>query len=120
MAHKVDGFNLKFTSRTSWKAERRQGSLLIDIIPVTWTKGRHQDPETQKVFQEVWYQNNEEMMQQSISREPFVVAVAIAKDYSRLPHEFDEFRALFEVVATGRVLSDESIETEVIRRAKPE
>jgi hypothetical protein len=36
MGHSVDGFDLKYTSRTSWKAERRERGTLIDIVPVTW------------------------------------------------------------------------------------
>jgi hypothetical protein len=56
------------------------------------------------------------MHERNQSREPFVVAVAAAKDYSRHPHEFDGFRALFEVVPTGRILSENSIETKVLRR----
>lgn len=118
MVHKVDGFELKFTSRTSWKAERRHVGQVVDIVPVTWTKGWRQDPETRDIFQEVWYQDKDEMMERNSSREHFVVAVAIAKDYETLPHEFGSFRALFEVVATGKVLSENSIETKVLERAK--
>ena len=118
MAHVVDGFDLTFTSRTSWKAERRLGGKIIDIVPVTWTKGRRQDPSTKEVFQEVWYQNHHEMISQKGSHDPFVVAVARAKDYTKFPHEFAEFVAMFEVIATGVVLSDKSIETKVIRRLR--
>lgn len=39
MTHLVDGFGLKFTSRTSWKAQRYEFGSKIDVIPVTWTKG---------------------------------------------------------------------------------
>jgi hypothetical protein len=47
---------------------------------------------------------------------PFIVALAIAKDYNVMPHAFDEFRGLFEVVTTGKTLSTNSIETRVLRR----
>ena len=104
MAHFVDGFDLTFTSRRSWKAERRQRGKVIDIVPVTWTKGRWQDPVTKDVYQEVWFQDRNEMLERNGSSEPFVVAVGVAKDYSKMPHEFEEFRAVFEVVPTGVVL----------------
>jgi hypothetical protein len=118
MTHPVDGFDLKFTSRTSWKAERRCRGKLVDIVPVTWTKGRRQDPDTKNVYQEVWFQDHNEMDERNNSREPFPVAVAIAKDYSKFPHAFDQFRAIFEVVSTGNILSEKSIETKVLRRLK--
>ena len=116
MAHAIGGFDLNFTSRTSWKAERRFRGLVLDVIPVTWTKGRRQDGDTKEVFQQVWFQDQEEMESAAASREPFIVAVARAKDYSKLPHAFDEFVAIFEVVATGVTLDEKSIETRVIRR----
>jgi len=118
VVHKVDGFDLKITSRRSWKAERRYAGKVVDVVPVTWTKGRHTDPETGEILQEVWYQDPEEMKARNNSDEPFVVAIAKAKDYSSTPHEFAHFCALFEVAPTGRVLSENSIETRVIQRAR--
>jgi hypothetical protein len=47
---------------------------------------------------------------------PFVVALAEAKDYSVKPHAFKEFKAIYEVVATGVRLTDHSIQTRVLRR----
>jgi hypothetical protein len=114
MAHFVDGFDLTFTSRTSWKATRRLRGKVIDIVPVTWTKGLRQPGPTL----EVWYRNPEERQGARQSREPFVVAVARAKDYSALPHEFEQFTALFRVVATGDQLSETSIETKVLERVR--
>jgi hypothetical protein len=75
-------------------------------------------PNNKGVYQEVWYQDHNEMMERNASREPFVVALALAKDYSKLPHQFDHFNAVFEVVPTGVVLSNKSIETKVLRRLK--
>ena len=116
MAHSVDGFDLRFTSRTSWKAERRHAGRLIDIVPVTWTKGRRQaGPD---IFQEVWFQDCDEMEARRADPNPFVVAVAVAKDYAKKPHEFDEFRGVFEVAATGKLLSKNSLETRVVQRLK--
>jgi hypothetical protein len=46
------------------------------------------------------------------------VALAIAHDYAVQPHAFKEFVGVFEVVATGKIVSDISIETEVRRRVQ--
>jgi hypothetical protein len=114
MPHTVDGYDLTFTSRRSWKAHRRVRGRLIDVVPVTWTKGRRQDPVSKEIFQEVWYQDPSEMAARLSDPTPFVVALATAKDYNVLPHAFHEFRGLFEVVATGKSLGPHSIETKVI------
>ena len=117
MAHSVDGFQLKFTGRTSWKAERRERGKLIDVIPITWTKGTRPMPDGE-ILQEVWYQDASDMEVRLDDTEPFVVALAEAKDFSVIPHSFKEFRAIYEVVATGRRLSDSSIETRILRRLR--
>jgi hypothetical protein len=118
MGHSVDGFDLSFTSRTSWKAHRRAFGKLIDNVPVTWTKGRRQESPSSEIFLEVWYQDNAEMEARRADPTPFIVALAIAKDYSQFPHEFHEFRGIFEVAATGVKLSDQSIETKILRRIR--
>ena|SRR6266446_9172923 len=112
--HSVSGFNLKFTSRRSWKAELWRHGRQIGVVPVTWTKGR--STSGGEIFQEVWFQNLTEMEEHRVSKKPFIVAVAIAKDYSQLPHAFQSFQAVFEVVATGAALSENSIATKVLRR----
>ncbi len=114
----VDGFDLKFTSRTSWKAERRLRGEPIDIVPVTWTKGRRQGADSKEIFQEVWYQDPAEMGTRAADTSPFVIALAVAKDYAIFPHAFKEFVGVFEVVATGKTLSDKSIETKVLKRVR--
>jgi hypothetical protein len=114
MPHLIDGFEVAFTSRRSWKAALRLHGRLIDTVPVTWTKGRWQAGTD--VFQEVWFQNRDELEVHRTSSTPFRVALAIAKDYSEHPHQFQEFRGIFEVQATGERLSDISIQTKVLRR----
>jgi hypothetical protein len=116
MAHQVDGFDLTFTSRTSWKAERRARGRTIDIVPVVWTKDRRQVGS--EVYQGVSYQDREEMERRLADPSPFAVALAVAKDYAKHPHEFKEFRGVFDVVPTGERLSDHSIEARVLRRAQ--
>jgi hypothetical protein len=118
MAHEVDGFGLTFTHRRSWKAWRRAPGHEADIIPVTWTKGRFQAPGSSEILQEVWYSNEAESEAQRTSAVPFVVALAIAKDYAVMPHAFKEFRGLFEVVSTGERVTSHSIQTRVLRRVR--
>lgn len=115
MAHPVDGFELAFTGRKTWKAYRYEFGTQLDIVPVTWTKGL----QVRERIPEVWFSNPVELEAQMMSRIPFVVALAIAKDYMVHPHTFDEFRGIFEVLATGdRGASEDgmSIETKVLRR----
>ena len=50
---------------------------------------------------------------------PFVVAVAATSEVAGKPDKFAEFRGVFEVVATGTTLSPNSLESKVIRRARP-
>jgi len=117
-AHSADGFGLQFTSRTSWKAKLTNGTKLIAVIPVTWTKGYTKDFDSGGYFLEVWYRNSAELEFALASTEPFLVAMAFAKDYSKLPHVFDCFTGVFEVISTGVRTSDISIRTRVIRRVK--
>jgi hypothetical protein len=78
--HYVNGFQLKFTSRTSWKAERRFLGRMLDVIPVALTKGRRQGNSIQEVFLEVWFRDAEELDRYVSDRNTFVVALAKAKD----------------------------------------
>ena len=95
--------------------ELRCRGRLVDTVPVTWTKGRWQAGSD--VFQEVWFQNEADLEAHRTRTEPFRVALAIAKDYNEHPHQFQEFRGIFEVQATGERLSDISIQTKVLRRS---
>lgn len=49
MADRVDGFELEFTSRTSWKASRAQHGQFIDIVPV--------GEMVSESYLQVWYRN---------------------------------------------------------------
>lgn len=119
VAHKADGFGLEFTSRTSWKARRYRNGQEVDVVPITWTKGLRFDESAKATYLEVWYRNRIELENQQKSTEPFVVAVAFG-NYDVMPHRFKEFRGVFEVRATGRRLSERSIETMVLRRLNAE
>ena len=114
MSHYVDGFDVTFTHRRSWKADLRCRGRLVDTVPVTWTKGRWQAG--LDIFQEVWFQDESDLEAHRTTTRPFKIALATAKDYSQHPHQFEEFRGIFEVQATGERLSDNSIQTKVLRR----
>jgi hypothetical protein len=122
MSHSVDGFELKFTSRTSWKARvwLPGGKAVADDVPVTWKDGwRFED---RKFFQRVWFRKADELEAHKSSRKPFLVAVADRKEkkVSQAPSVFKSFIGVYEVVSTGTILSENSIETRVVRRLKAE
>jgi len=116
VGHPVDGFDLKFTSRTSWKAERRDRGRLVDVVPVTWVHAQKRNGK--EVLQDVYYQDPAEAERASKSSEPFVIALAIAKNANAHPKAFHEFRGVFEVVSTGNLVSEVCVETRVLRRVK--
>lgn len=118
MPHYVDGFELTFTSRTGWKAERRLLNQKLDVVPVTLTKGRRQVASSKEVFLEVWYRNAEEMRYRAADLNPFIVALAKAKNDLGSPPIFDEFVGIFRVIPTGVFLSENSIEAKVLERVK--
>ena len=114
MPHDIDGFQLRFTGRNTWKAERREQGELLDVIPVAWTK----DTDTERSTQAIWYRKNNlrEMEERLAVREPFVVAVAEAKDYRVIPHSFKKFSGVYEMVATGVRLGKQGIQARILRR----
>jgi hypothetical protein len=115
--HSVGDYQLEFEHRGSWKARRFHRGTLIDSIPVAWTKNWYQGPDRTPMLH-VGYQNLIEMKAIAASREPFVIALAKAKDDTVESPAFDEFRGVFEVVATGVEPSADSIEVRVIKRLK--
>lgn len=128
----IDGFDLKFVSRTG-KAERRHKGRLIDTIPVSWAaswrqgpakefrapKGSKEAPPRRDVFVEVCFQDAAEMQARKTDPEPFVVALAVAKTAAGVPDKFSEFRGVFEVAVTGAQSSTGCLETKVICRLTP-
>lgn len=118
MAHKVDGFELSYTSRTSWKANVRAGGELIAVVPVTWGNHCRRDPETKQLRQTVWFQRESELLQAMNSQEPFLVAVAEAWNPEADVPAFRRFTAVFRVMATGRRYDEKCIETVVLERVR--
>jgi len=116
MAHEVDGYDLTYVSRTSWKANRRYAGRVIDQVPVTWTDGWRHDKKSNSRFLAVYYRDASEMEFQRTSSAPFVVAVAEAHDKEASPRVFQRFIGVFEVSATGVQFDEMSIEARLIRR----
>src|SRR4051812_8179776 len=113
--HGADGFEMKFTHRSSWKGNIYRLGRLIEVVPVTWTKGWTKKADG-TVHLEVWFRDKIELQARALDPSPFHVALAVAKDYGVLPHSFRSYQGLFEVRATGQLLSDLSLETCVLTR----
>jgi hypothetical protein len=110
--HKVGNFGLEYTARRSWKARLFEyyGQKFLQVVPVAWTK------HMRKKKLEVWYQSEGELLLQLNDSQPFIVALARAKDDKNPRPEFDRFVAVFLVKATGKRLGPKHLEVEVLRR----
>ena len=118
LTHLADGFGLKFTSRRSWEAARSYRGKVIDIETITWK--RDYGTRNGKFCQTVYFQDLYELEMMIFGKEPFVIALADAKDYSVSPLSFGKFIGVFEVRSTGKTLGPHSIETEIIKRVRAE
>lgn len=129
----VDGFDLKYVSRTQ-SAERRLNGRLVDTIPVVWAASWRSTPAPsageaspsgkaarraapREAFVAIDFQDAEALAATKAKPEPFVVALAHAKPKGEKSRgAATEFRGVFEVSPTGVELSPTSLETKVIRR----
>jgi hypothetical protein len=116
MIHDVDGFRLRFTGRNTWRAEYWSEDGQRGVVPVAWEHNLRMSGEEDflKVMHRKKYRA--EMDAHLADGAPFIVALAKAKDPKATPKEFKEFKCVFEVVSTGRRLSDRTIETRILRR----
>jgi hypothetical protein len=116
--HRIDGFDLKFTNRNSWKAYRNSiDGKLIDTIPVTWR--RDYERKANGNFLTVWFRDAADRRTYRTRQEPFVVALAQEKDKTAEPLEFKHFAALFLVRATGKLRGRKhGIEVRVLKRVR--
>src|SRR5687768_10225820 len=104
MAHDVDGYQLAFTGRNTWRAEWREGTKLLGVVPVTRDVDR------------VWYRKRywDEMETRLADKRPFVIALSMQEGTKRGERKFKGFRALYEVVATGKRDGAWGIETRIV------
>jgi hypothetical protein len=107
---------MAFTYRGSWKANISRLGKVIETVPVTWTKGWAVDKDSGVIRLEVWYQDPNELRARAADPTPFNVALGLAHDYGEFPHRFKAYKGLFEVQATGSLLTDISLQTTVLRR----
>jgi hypothetical protein len=112
----VGGFKVRFTHRTSWKAEIRLGMDKVAVAPVVWTIGRRL--RGREILQEVRFQDLSEMEQARVCRDPFLVVLAVAEDYNQSPRRVRSFQGVFWVRSTGVQISLDGIETTVIGRER--
>ena len=121
MPHELEGFDLSFTHRRSWKAYLVQRGQPTQVIPVTWGEHMRPEPATKAVYLPVWFQNPVEMESVRLAGEPFIVATARAKpqepDYEGRP-QFDEFTGVFRVIPTGEHEDVNCIWTRVLERLR--
>ena len=64
-------------------------------IPVTWTKGFRKIG--RRFHLEIWLNNPEELAKHTASKDPFVVALAVARNYTNFPHSFKEFHGVLKL-----------------------
>ena len=115
MAHDIEGLDLRFTSRTNWKAKITAPGYQPLVAPVTWTSVfRRAEGRT---MLEVWFQNADELVEHLSRTDPFVIALAEPKSMVEgEPTSFKRFTGVFEVRSLGLEASPKSLECEVIRR----
>ena len=115
MAHHVDGFQLRFTGRSTWRAEFRSEDGQRGVVPVAWEHNLRMSGEEDFLLVMHRKKYRAEMDAHLASGAPFIVALAKAKDSKATTKEFKEFKCLFQVVSTGRRLSERTIETRILR-----
>jgi hypothetical protein len=115
MAHDVDGYQLAFTGRRTWRAEWRKGAKVLGEIQVT---GHDDRVDRGQHLIAVWYQKKywEEMEKHLADRRPFVIAQSEQEGRT-----FKRFRGIYEVEATDTCLSKwgseaKGIEARILRR----
>ena len=115
MPHEVEGLDLRFTSRTSWKAEVSAPGFEPLIAPVTWTSVFRREGSITKL--EVWFQNSADLQAHLASVDPFVIALAEPNNWAEgEPTSFKRFNGVFLVRSLGEIATSKSIECQVLRR----
>lgn len=112
----VDGYGVRFTGRTSWTIELFRTGKAVGTAPVAWSKDFRAGRGGRESLLGVNFQDEAEMMAKLSSEEAFVVAVAVAHDYSTIPHSVKDITALFRVIPTGKRTDEKSIECKVVER----
>lgn len=86
----MDGWELKFIGPQKRHVERWSKGLKLDVLPVGWHRGIGREAT-------MHFRTPDEPAFHSVRVEPFTVALAEAKDWNVLPHNFKSFIGVFEV-----------------------
>jgi hypothetical protein len=100
MAHTVDGYDLSYVHRGSWKANRSYRGEVVDQVPVAWR--RDYTPGKPPLLK-IWFKDVNEAEQRLQTGEPFVAALAIKKPGGA---SATAIQRLFEVMPTEVVEPD--------------
>jgi hypothetical protein len=109
--HKVDGYNVKYTSRGAWTVELSKPGKQPIIAPVTCQSDY--DFHSRKL--KVWFKNPKDSETYRTRMDPFLVALIVPKKND--DRAFGQFTRVFTVQATGNLVGDVpgyGIETTVI------
>lgn len=95
--HKVDGFELEFTARTSWTARVYKGGKEVADVPVAWADQMIWD-RTAKAPGEfiVWFTTTLKAADWA-QRSEAIIAIAHAVDPTEQPRRFKQFSRLYKV-----------------------
>jgi hypothetical protein len=119
MPHYVDGWGLRYTGRTTWRAEYWSKAGNYGEIPVAWENDLQMSSQGDLLAVRHRKKYRPEMDAHRTDRAPFIVAIARANNPKIRPGEhrdFKQFLGVFEVAATGRRLTGDRIETKILRR----
>ena len=109
----IDGFQLSFTGRKTWKATLKGGGY-DEVVPVTWT--RDMTNCRGRAFVKIYYTNFDELVAKRTDAHPFIAAVAVAKDWNARPLKFKEFAGVFLCRSAFERTGEYSFKAEIIRQ----
>lgn len=102
--HNVDGYNLEFTSRKSWRARLYVQGKYLDEIPVGWA--RNMSPVEGVKMLSLHLKSLEECERRMKSAAPFKVAIALQRNPE--VNKVSAISGVFEVVPISMNAADEA------------
>jgi hypothetical protein len=110
--HNVDGYNLEFTSRKSWRARLYVKSKCIDEIAVGWA--RNMFPVDGVKMLSLHLKSSEECQLRMKSAAPFKVAIALQRNPE--VNKVIAISGVFEVLPISMNTAEHRLENRVLRR----
>lgn len=102
--HKVDGLELEFTSRRSWRVDVYRDGKKIGNIPVAWMDSVVFDKVAGRPTELLVWHTSEEVAKEWVKERSSVVVIAESRNPPKeQPREFKQFNRLCRVepIATG-------------------